>query len=193
MEHERARKGPAPRPLAERFWPKVNKDGPLPSAEAVASYPEIEGQQCWIFGKGSGRYGTFRVSVERVAEAHRVAWFLETGKEPTPQCLHKCDRGRCVRFSHLFEGTVTDNVTDMIEKKRDRLVGERSANAKVTDEEVAEMRRLGAPWVRYPFKRGTILLKRRLAKRFGISEKQVWKILKEQAHNRRTKEEEDNV
>ena len=36
------------RPLAERFWANVQKNGPLPSTEAVAVHPEIEGQQCWI-------------------------------------------------------------------------------------------------------------------------------------------------
>jgi hypothetical protein len=171
------------RSLVERFWARVNKAGTMPSAEAVAAYPEIRGECCWIYGKGSSRYGTFRVSAERVAEAHRMAWYLETGKWPEPQCLHKCDRGRCVRFSHLFEGTVQDNVDDMLKKKRDRLVGERHHHTNLTDEDIREMRRLGAPWVRHPFKRGTILLKRRLAKRFGISEKQVWKILKHQAHD----------
>ncbi|MGA7770456.1 MAG: hypothetical protein WCA27_30005 [Candidatus Sulfotelmatobacter sp.] len=35
-----------PPPLAERFWAKVNKNGPMPSAEAIAVHPEITGQPC---------------------------------------------------------------------------------------------------------------------------------------------------
>ncbi|MGA7770457.1 MAG: hypothetical protein WCA27_30010 [Candidatus Sulfotelmatobacter sp.] len=46
--------------------------------------------------------------------------------------MHKCDVRNCVRFSHLFEGTVKDNTADMIAKQRDRIVGERHSMAKLT-------------------------------------------------------------
>src|SRR5258708_6611657 len=35
------------RPLTERFWEKVNKNGPLPSSVSIAIHPEIYGTQCW--------------------------------------------------------------------------------------------------------------------------------------------------
>jgi hypothetical protein len=37
-------------------------------------------------------------------------------------------------------------------------------------------RRLGAPWIRRPRKRGTILLVRRLAKRFGVGTSMIERI-----------------
>lgn len=108
------------RPLAERFWPKVNKHGPLPSAEAVVAHPEIKGHRCWIYGSESGakyKYKTILVADGQQAPVHRVAWFLETGKWPELWLLHKCDRGACVRLSHLFEGTPKDSARDMVSRR----------------------------------------------------------------------------
>jgi hypothetical protein len=69
------------RPLADRFWSKVNKNGPLPSAEAVATHPDIAGVCCWIFGSSENltRYRAMRSGNDYV-RAHHVAWFLATGK-----------------------------------------------------------------------------------------------------------------
>jgi hypothetical protein len=174
-------KGPAPRPPAERFWSHVNKDGPLPSPEAVAVHPEIAGQRCWIYGSDVLK----RVGVwvdGRLVLAHRVAWFLATGRWPKPCCLHKCDRGGCVRFSHLFEGTTKDNTQDMIAKKRDRMIGTRQAGAKLTDEDIREIRRLGASWIRHPHQHGTAALVRRIAKRFGVSVATIKAILRNERY-----------
>jgi hypothetical protein len=170
------------RPLPERFWEKVNKNGPMPRAEAVAVHPEIAGECCWIYGSDVAK----RVGVwvdGRLVLAHRVAWFLETDRWPKPCCLHKCDRPGCVRFSHLFEGTLRANTKNMIDKERDAIVGERHSMATLTWADVREIRRLGQPCIRHPHKRGTILLKKRIAKRFGtttdhideILENKIWK------------------
>jgi hypothetical protein len=104
---------------AERFWTKVNKNGPMPSAEAVALYPEIAGQRCWIYGTTNAkRRGRVWLSRGRKRNASAVAWYLATAKWPTQHCLHKCDVGFCVRFSHLFEGTYGDNLRDAYAKGR---------------------------------------------------------------------------
>lgn len=177
-------RGPGPgryqrRPLAEGFWEKVNRDGPMPSPEAVAVHPEIKGERCWLFAssKAGKRYGRIYTDGRQV-QAHRAAWYLQTGAWPEPNCLHKCDVRNCVRFSHLFQGTDTDNMQDMIGKKRDRLVGSRNSRAKLTDEQVAEIRRLGQPWLRHPRRRGTALLVRQIARRFGVTEQCIKKILR---------------
>ena len=161
----------ARRPLVERFWEKVNKDGPLPSAEAVAVWPEIKDERCWIFGVA--KRGMVWLEGRNVL-ASRVAWFLETGKWPEPNCLHKCDRGACVRPSHLFEGTQEVNIADMLKKRR----GNFASRSKLTEDDVREIRRLGAPCIRHPWKRGTALLKKRLAKRFGTTTQHIDAILK---------------
>jgi hypothetical protein len=99
-------------PLASRFWATVNKNGPVP-----AHRPELG--PCWV---RPGRYGgMLYVSTKIMSRAaHRVAFFLKWGRWPEPCCLHKCDNGPigCVRWDHLFEGTFSDNVQDMIAKGR---------------------------------------------------------------------------
>jgi len=172
-------------PLAERFWEKVDKNGPLPSAEAIGIYPEIAGQQCWIYGKSSTAHRrSVALGGGYEQNAARVAWFLASGRWPEPCALHKCDVGSCVRFSHLFEGTLSENTRDMIRKKRDRIVGARHKLAKFTDDQVAEIRRIGAPWARSGRRRyrGTALLVRRLARRFGVGRGTIEMILKNEIY-----------
>ena len=129
--HNARVKHPNFRPLAERFWEKVNKDGPLPSAEAAAIHPEIAGIQCWVWTASLNVKGYGEIRDDNVIAAHRVSWFLEHGKYPREQCLHKCDNRACVRPSHLFEGTNTDNVIDCVAKGRNTHVcGEKQGIAK---------------------------------------------------------------
>jgi hypothetical protein len=90
-----------------RFWSKVNK---LPGDDA-----------CWEWTaalfKKSG-YGCFSFQ-ERLQGAHRVSWSLTNGPIPDGLwVLHKCDNRKCVRPSHLFLGTQTDNMRDMVSKGR---------------------------------------------------------------------------
>jgi len=128
--------------LYERFWSKVNKNGPLPSAEAVHQFPEIAGTQCWEWaggGRGNKGYGGFDVNgVTKFA--HRVAWFLETGKYPQPCGLHKCDNRACVRFSHLFEGTYADNNRDRGDKGH-TLKGSKNGRARLNTKQVIQIRK----------------------------------------------------
>ena len=105
------------RPLAAQFWSHVNKDGTLPD-------PDVYGDIgfCWLWtgatdGRGYGALNNRRVS-DKPLKAHRVAFCLETGRWPEPSALHRCDNTRCVRFSHLFEGTQTDNMRDAARKGR---------------------------------------------------------------------------
>lgn len=52
---------------------------------------------------------------------------------------HKCDNRKCCNPSHLFLGTIADNLRDMRDKKR-HLFGERAPQAKLTDAQVEEIR-----------------------------------------------------
>lgn len=86
-------------PLAERFWVKVNREGP-PSDYRPDLGP------CWIWtgakhGQPGRKYGTFRQG-GRVSQAHRVAWELLRG--PCLEGLepdHLCRVTLCVNPSHL--------------------------------------------------------------------------------------------
>jgi len=63
-------------------------------------------------------YGVFQWSEGISYRAHRLAWFLATGVWPDKLVLHRCDVRLCVRKSHLFTGTYTDNNRDMERKGR---------------------------------------------------------------------------
>lgn len=102
--------------IAERFWSKVDKNGPT-----VDHVPGIS--NCWVWAVPStnrGGYGLFRVSKRSMlATAHRVAWSIHNGPIPKGLCvLHRCDNRRCVRPEHLWLGTQRDNIQDMVRKGR---------------------------------------------------------------------------
>ena len=91
-------------PLAERFWAKVKK----------------RKSGCWEWtSPASSGYGSMYVranehpsQTSHTVGAHRVSWFLHTGKWPTKPILHTCDNPPCVRPSHLYEETNQDNMRD---------------------------------------------------------------------------------
>ena len=84
-------------PESDRFWPKVNKDGPVPQIR-----PELG--QCWVWTAylNKSGYGQFGLADRSLMLAHRWAWEREHG--PVPDGLeldHLCRVRACVRPSHL--------------------------------------------------------------------------------------------
>lgn len=130
---------------ATRFWPRVQKS---------------EGCWLWIGNIGTDGYGKFWLR-GRTTHAHRVAYELTRGPiqidDPRFVC-HRCDNPPCCNPEHLFLGTHRENTDDMIQKGRST-AGERSGNAKLTNDEVRAMRNQHVQGVPIP----------ELAKRFGIS------------------------
>ncbi len=118
---------------ARAFWPKVNKDGPIPPHQ-----PQLG--PCWIWtgrktSQGYGRLG------ERYANIHRLSWQIHNGNIPDGLCvLHRCDNPPCVNPAHLFLGTYTDNARDMVSKGRNRGPrGETHSWAKITEMQAREV------------------------------------------------------
>lgn len=98
--------------LEERFWEKVDKDGP--------TQPHMT-TPCWVWTgalfKKSG-YGQFQMNGSPHL-AHRVAHYFYKGLPPGALLvLHRCDYRPCVREDHLFLGTHADNGADMAAKGR---------------------------------------------------------------------------
>lgn len=125
-------------PIADRFWPKVNKNGPI---------CERLGSNCWEWSAALDRrgYGVLGIKGSRTASAHRIAWELTNGNIPDGmEVCHRCDNPACVRVSHLFLGDHTDNMRDMTAKGRHNGDGKPHGiehhNAKLDDERVAEIR-----------------------------------------------------
>lgn len=111
--------------VAHRFWTKVETS-----------------KTCWewtgtLLGKG---YGGFSFQ-GKMMTAHRFIWTMEKGPIPDGMCvLHHCDNMRCVRPSHLFIGSVQDNIDDRNEKGRTAR-GTNTGQWKLTDEQCEEIRK----------------------------------------------------
>jgi hypothetical protein len=101
------------RPLEERFWEKVNKNGPI-------IRPELG--PCWLWTGSLNESGYGQIFVqwpERPRGAHRISWEIHFGPIPEGQhVLHHCDNPPCVRDSHLFLGDQGDNNRDALKKGR---------------------------------------------------------------------------
>src|ERR1039458_8735189 len=127
---------PHPKTPEERFWEKVNKNGPLPEGQ-----PELG--ECWVWtaSKHGSGHGEFFISKERgKISAHGFS--LEIAIGPCPEGMegcHHCDNPPCVRPDHVYWGTRQDNVNDSI--RRDRHArGERNGHAIATEAEVLAIR-----------------------------------------------------
>jgi hypothetical protein len=139
-------------PIAERFWPKVDKSG-----------------DCWrwLAGTNPYGYGMFNVSPRQPRRAHRVAWELVNGPLPPGKVLrHKCDNPPCVNPDHLEVGTKAENSQDMADRHRSTFY-ERNPLAKLTFAQVCEIRSL--------YSRGA--LQRELAIKFGVSRPNISRIV----------------
>ena len=104
--------------LADRFWRKVDKNGPV---------VRLGLGRCWIWTGAysrlpDGRRGYGSISVhDKTVKCHRFAWKLTHGEIPAGLFVcHRCDNPRCVRPDHLFVGTAKDNIHDAVRKGRMR-------------------------------------------------------------------------
>ena len=124
--------------IAERFWSKVDKEGPVPS-ECADLGP------CWMWTASRlGKYGGFSVG-KRMMASHRVVYELTIGPIPDGAghhgvcVLHRCDVPLCVNPGHLFLGTNKKNNDDKMRKGREAR-GERSGMSKLTESDVRAIR-----------------------------------------------------
>jgi len=140
----------------------------------------IKTNNCWIWtGATSSGYGTIRDENQKNDGAHRISWRLHNNQEiPTGMVImHKCDNKLCINPDHLELGTVKNNIQDMINKNRrnpknhiEKLKNESGSlnrNAKLTNEQVIEIRKL--------YNSGKRQFE--IANDFGISKALVWTII----------------
>lgn len=115
------------KPLAERFWPKVDRR---------------DEDECWLWNAGLDHagYGTFMVHTPwgyRPMHAHRMAYLLKHRAVASNKwILHSCDEPRCCNPAHLRAGTPLDDAND-----RRARSGRFQRTAPLTDRDVREIRR----------------------------------------------------
>ena len=91
-----------PKAQPERFWPKVNKEGPLPSPNTGIQ------TRCWIWTAHltDRGYGTLDKKY-----AHRISYVLQHGAIPIGLVIdHLCRTPACVNPDHLQPVTQIVNV-----------------------------------------------------------------------------------
>lgn len=113
-----------------RFWNKIDRsDNPDACWNWTAGTVEGYGQVWW-----NGR----------MRKAHRVSYELTYGSCPDDLCvLHKCDNRLCCNPKHFFLGTRLDNNRDRVQKGRNGIQrGELNGNCRLSDAQIAEIRRL---------------------------------------------------
>lgn len=139
-----------------------------------------EKNECWIWTgpKSNFGHGSFISGYSGHVQAHRISWEIHRGKIPEGLCVcHDCpggDNPACVNPEHLWLGTKAENSRDRDEKGRHvALYGENANGAKLTEENVSEIRRrakLGEPCAR-------------MDKEFSISPGYAWRIVNRKSWN----------
>lgn len=146
------------KPPEARFWAKVDK-----SAGAEGCWP-------WTGARNWQDYGIFKLAGGTHGQsAHRYTWEVTNGRIPDGlQVLHRCDNPPCCNPAHLWLGTNTDNVADKMAKGRAKTArGETNRHAKLTADQVKEIRALG----------GT-MSQEKIGQQFGVSQVQISNILR---------------
>lgn len=132
------------REVIQKFWSKVKK-----------------GKECWEWEAGcfDTGYGSFHVPKRGSILAHRFSMQLHLGVNLSRKdcVLHKCDNKKCVNPNHLFIGSLSDNIEDMVIKNR-QAKGEAIGGSKLTKTDVLRIRIL--------YKRGRTLVE--LGRQFSV-------------------------
>lgn len=139
----------------ERFWSKVNIAGP---------------DDCWEWTALTCKkgYGQFKLySQQANKKAHRVSFLFSKGDPKDLFVCHSCDNKSCCNPNHLWLGTNAENQQDAwkkgIVKRRE---GEDNPNAKLTEEDVRNIRGLIAEGYSNA----------RIARMYNVGKKQIGRI-----------------
>lgn len=157
----------------EAFWARVSIGGP---------------SDCWEWqgARTSSGYGNLSWH-GLTAQAHRVAYFLSSGgirlqtkfrqdgvaRRYKRFVLHKCDNRACCNPDHLFLGSLRTNLLDAYAKKRKWQPQSEHANAKLSPEQVRD--------IRYRYAVGEIT-QTQLAAEFRVSQRTISLVVRHETY-----------
>jgi len=143
------------KPNIVKFWKYVDKKGI---------------SDCWQWNGTKDKDGYGRFFSGKHTKSHRLSYSLQYGDISEGMCvLHKCDNPSCVNPNHLFLGTHKDNSIDMVNKGRNPDIrGENNPYAKLTNEQIKEIRKLGE---------STDLSQQKIADKYGVCQRHISRIL----------------
>lgn len=122
---------------------------------------------CWLWRGARNPNGRPILSVKgKTKYAHRMAYETFVGSIGGALVCHSCDNMACVNPAHLWLGTQQDNQKDKVRKGR-QARGAKVGSAKLTETDVAEIRRLRAGGMKYL----------ELSRRFGVVHGAIGHIL----------------
>ena len=124
-------------------------------------------RKCRGIGYGYLQHEGRQVLAHRLAYCQHKGLSLEAIKGLVVR--HKCDNPKCINPDHLELGSQADNMADKVARGR-ALKGEEIGNSKLTEEQVAEIKRLYIP-------RSRQFNQYQLAKRFNVSQSQISMIV----------------
>ena len=133
----------------------------------------------WMAGTNNKGYGKISEDApsRKTFLAHRLSYELHNGPIPLGEgpygtcVLHTCDNPLCVNPAHLFLGSYQENATDMVKKGR-QARGEKQGLVKLTEEQVAEIRR---DYIKSSHTHGQTALGRK----YGVHQTAIWKVVNE--------------
>lgn len=145
---------------------------PFSIEKTISTHSEpIPGSGCilWTGSITKGGYGYFSQTKQGKkikTYAHRAVYARRFGPIPARTCVcHRCDVPSCVNPDHLFLGTHSDNMADMVKKGRShRSIGESNGGGgKLTEWDVVSIRMDTRP-------------RHEIAAAFGVSGKTIWRV-----------------
>jgi hypothetical protein len=107
-------------------------------------YEVVTETGCWIWTAACNRhgYGLMGPRCKNGMSAHRASWTIHKGPIPEGLCvLHHCDTPSCVNPHHLFIGTFSDNMQDMLKKgRRTSPSGENNHKTRITSQQAIDIK-----------------------------------------------------
>lgn len=157
---------------ASRCRPCENRDRSAklpPIRDRLLSKVKVNDDGCWEWQGALCDPGYGRITIDgTLIGAHRASYIEFVG--PIPQgfeVCHHCDNRSCVNPDHLFSGPHSANAADAATKGR-MARGERHSHAKLTENEVRE--------IRESFSQGKS--QRELALRYRVCDATIWFIVR---------------